>query len=355
MKLHRSLRTVALTLTGIATCAAPALAQERSARFEIPDTVSPEARAMLAGLYASMRKYAGVFKTEPANAAEWDRRNALIKKVIGTQSQALARSLQVTLKDDTIGGVPVVRVTPPGYRPHGRVLVYIHGGGYVSFDARTTLSAPALMALETGDEVISVDYTLAPHSQWRETTAQVAAFYRGLLAQRRAGEIGMFGDSAGGGLVAGTVLRIRDEGLPLPGAINLMSPWLDVGNTGDSFITLADVDPILEKTAMGWYANAYAGPADRKQPYASPVYGDFSKPWPATLIQGGTRELLLSDFVRGYQAIRGGGHEALLDLYEGMPHVFQSYLQTAPEGRTALRRAADFFASHLTPTKRAAK
>uniref|UniRef100_UPI0015753F27 alpha/beta hydrolase fold domain-containing protein n=1 Tax=Sphingomonas bacterium TaxID=1895847 RepID=UPI0015753F27 len=99
--------------------------------------------------------------------------------------------------------------------------------------------------------------------------------------------------------------------------------------------------------SLGWSANAYADAADQKNPYASPVYGDYTKAFPPTLIQGGTHELLLSDFVREYQAIRGGGHEAVLDLYEGMPHVFQASVPNTPETRTALARAAAFFSLHL--------
>ena len=79
----------------------------------------------------------------------------------------------------------------------------------------------------------------------------------------------------------------------------------------------------------------------------SPVYGDYTQAFPPTLLQVGTREHLLSSSVREYQAIRSGGHEAVLDVYEGMPHVFLSLIPQAPETRTAIKRAADFFALHL--------
>ena len=106
---------------------------------------------------------------------------------------------------------------------------------------------------------------------------------------------------------------------------------------------------MLDLNSSRWGANVYADPKDQKNPYASPVYGDYAKAFPPTLIQGGTREMLLSNFVRQYQAIRGGGHEAVLDLYEGMPHVFQGSLPNAPETHTAIARAAAFFKLHLKP------
>ena len=106
-------------------------------------------------------------------------------------------------------------------------------------------------------------------------------------------------------------------------------------------------DPVLDAESLSWSADVYADPKDQKNPYVSPVYGDYTKAFPPTLIQGGTREIFLSNFVRQYQAIRGGGHEAVLDLYEGMPHVFQGVTPDSPETRTAIGRAADFFARHL--------
>ena len=126
-----------------------------------------------------------------------------------------------------------------------------------------------------------------------------------------------------------------------------MSPWSDITATGDTYQTLSGLDPTLDVESLSWSADAYADPKDQKTPYVSPVYGDYSKPFPPTLIQGGTREIFLSNFVRQYQAIRSGGQEAVLDLYEGMPHVFQGVTPDSPETRTAIGRAAAFFDQHL--------
>lgn len=111
--------------------------------------------------------------------------------------------------------------------------------------------------------------------------------------------------------------------------------------------TLAADDPLLPIDDVEWVAALYADPADQKHPYVSPVYGDFSKPYPPTLIQAGTREILLSASVRLYQALRGGGKEATLDVYEGLPHVFQGFVPESPEGITAMRSATAFFQQHL--------
>lgn len=106
-------------------------------------------------------------------------------------------------------------------------------------------------------------------------------------------------------------------------------------------------DPALSLDVLAWCGEAYADSAAHRNPIVSPVYGDYTKPFPPTLVQGGTRELLLSDFVRQYQAIQNGGAEAVLDLYEGMPHGFLGVLRGAPESQTALMRGAAFIRQHL--------
>ena len=333
---------LALALAGPAV-AAP----QPPLRFEVAPTVSPEAARDLAAIYALSARLPPPVK--PTSLQEWDRQREALDRRMTPASNAVVARLGASVRDDRIGGVPVVRVLPAGYKPNGRTLIYLHGGGYTRFSAHSRLGPPALVATATGDEVISVDYTVAPRGDWRVVTDQVLTVWRALLAKGDApSSIGLFGDSAGGGIAAGSVLKMRDQGLPLPGALYLMSPSSDVTDTGDSFLTLAAVDPVLDLGSSRWGADAYADPKDQKNPYVSPVYGDYSKAFPPTLIQGGTREMLLINFVREYQAIRGGGHEAVLYLYEGMPHVFQGSIPNTPETRTAIARAATFFNQHLT-------
>ena len=317
-------------------------------RYEVPETVSAEAKVALQQVYGLLSQIAQAPQSAPITDEDWDRRNAMAEAVIGPMVAANAEALGVTVTEDTIGGVHVLRVRPPGHTEGNRTLIYAHGGGYVLFSARTSLTVPALMAVASGDEVISVDYTLAPRGNWQTATDQVIAVYRDTLAHRQPGQIGLLGDSAGGGLVVGAVLKMRDQKMPLPGALYLLSPWSDITDTGDTYGTLANADPSLSGESLQWGANAYAAPADQKNPYVSPVYGDYSQTFPATLIQGGTREIFLSHFVRHYQAIRGGGHVAVLDLYEGMPHVFQALAPGIPETTTSMKRAAEFFDVHLT-------
>ena len=316
-------------------------------RFEIPSTVTREAKTALTPFYALAEHFSRNPQPTPGSVEEWDQQAAAMDAAFGPMTQANADALKVVVAEDSIGGVPVLRVTSPEHRPSRRTLLYVHGGGYVFFSARTSLTVPALTAVATGDEVISIDYTLAPRGNWRTATDQVLAVYQAMLSDREASEIGLLGDSAGGALVAGSALKARDNGLPLPGALYLLSPWADITDAGDTYVTLATADPTLTAASLTSSASAYVEAQDRKNPYVSPVYGDYRGAFPPTLIQGGTREIFVSNCVRLYQAIRSGGHEAVLDLYEGMPHVFQALIPFTPESKISVARAADFLDQHL--------
>jgi acetyl esterase/lipase len=161
-------------------------------------------------------------------------------------------------------------------------------------------------------------------------------------------DIAIYGDSAGGGLAAGSVLKLRDAGLGTPAAVVLWSPWADITETGDTYQTLKEAEPnFLYEKVLGPSADAYADRKDQKHPYVSPVYADFTKGFPPTLLQGGTREIFLSNFVRLYQALDNSGQTVKLDLYEGMPHVFQLKLPESPESVTALQKMNSFLIRHL--------
>ena len=157
---------------------------------------------------------------------------------------------------------------------------------------------------------VSLDYrTNPPGARWQEVTDQVVNVFKALNKQGYAMKnLAIYGDSAGGGLAAATVLKLRDAGLGMPAAVVLWSPWADITETGDTYVTLKSAEPnYLYERVLGPSADAYADPKDQKQPYVSPVYGNFKKGFPPTLIQGGTKEIFLSNFVRLYQALDNAG------------------------------------------------
>lgn len=322
-------------------------------RYKVSSTVSPEAAAALKPIYEKVKAGAASPTPHPVTLEEFDRYRAPGETEAARNLTKQAKSLNVKVSEEKIDGIPVLRIHPQNKKADdGGLLIYIHGGAYVMGSAKSTLFLPSKVATATGYEVLSIDYSLAPRSRWKQTTEEIVRVWKALLGRgEKPSSIGVFGDSAGGSLAAGSVLRMRDENLPLPGALYLMSPWADITLAGDTMETLAAADPLLPIGDFEWVAALYAAPADQKNPYVSPVYGDFSKGYPPTLIQAGTREILLSASVRLYQAIRGGGQDATLDVYEGLPHVFQGFVANSPEGVTATNRAAAFLAVHLKPSR----
>ncbi len=316
-------------------------------RYKVPSTVSPEAAEQLNKLYARL---AHVPRRErPKTLEEWDQANAQLDRIARPTSTAAADALHVTRTEDHLGGVPVLRVRPANFKPGGPVILYMHGGAFTFFSAANSLAIPAMMSSASGHEVISIDYTLAPRADWHVITDQILSVYKAVLATGvKPQSVGLMGDSAGGNLSAGSVIKMREQHLPLPGALYLIAPGVDITGAGDTYTPLAAADPVLSAETSVWSRESYVPvAADRMNPIVSPVYADYTQPFPPTMIQGGTREIVLSSSVREYQAIRAGGKEAVLDIYEGMPHVFMSLIPSAPESKIAIQRAADFFAAHL--------
>jgi monoterpene epsilon-lactone hydrolase len=344
---HRAGFILAATLlsgAGIAEeTAAPSL------RSYVPPTVSPEARAIYNQLLPVAAAHRAAQKI-PHTLAEFDARHDDDIAHAEPKAVAAAKAANVAVREFTLAGVNVVEATPLHYQDDRTVLLHVHGGGFVMGSAKSSLGSDILMAMATGKRIISIDYTVAPRGDWRTVTDQVVAVYQAVLAQGYSPQsIGLFGDSAGGNIVPASVLKLRDRGLPLPGALVLLSPCVDLHLNGDTETTLREADPALDFALNKAFLAAYA-PADQlNNPYVSPIYGDFTKGFPPVLIQVGTKELLLSDAVRLYQALKVAGDTAELDVYEGMSHVFQAYMTGTPEQRAAYAEAKRWWSSHLKP------
>jgi monoterpene epsilon-lactone hydrolase len=341
----------ALALAGQAAAqAASAAAPAAPMRAYVPSTISPEAAAIFArgrpGLLAPRPKL-------PTTPAGFEAVNKALLPMAEAHDAAIAKSLDLVVTDRQMAGVHVLEILPKDYHDDGSVLIHVHGGGFVLGSARSSLATSGYMATDTGRRVISVDYTVAPKGQWPLVTDQVIGVYKAVLASGvPASRIGMFGESAGASIIAAAALKLRDEGLPLPAGLLLLSPATDLSGAGDTRVTLAEADPILFPEGIQPGIDAYAPPADQKNPYVSPVYGDFTKGYPPTLIQGGTKELLLSDMVRLNRAIKQAGGNSDLELYEGMPHGFLTLMINAPEGKAAMAEAVAFWNQHLAAAKR---
>ena len=323
-----------------------AIAHARPPSVYVPSTISP-------AWQDALRTFPPAERTAlpaPDDLAGWKEVSEGFDRAFTGPSAETARKYGSRVAEHTLGGVPVLEVKPRRWTNRDQVVVYLHGGSYTQGSARAQLGSSALFAEKTGRRVISVDYTLAPVAKWQQVTDEVVAVLKALNANGYPmAHIAVYGDSAGGSLAASVTLKSRNEGLGMPAALVLWSPWSDITETGDTYQTLKDADPMLVyRQNLGASAAAYAQPADQQHPYVSPVYGDFTKGFPPTLIQVGTKEIFLSNAVRLYQAIEAAGGSAKLDVYEGMPHVFQYVLLDSPETALAMRKVGAFIDQHLS-------
>jgi acetyl esterase/lipase len=255
------------------------------------------------------------------------------------------RGLNVRRVDE--GGVHGEWLEPPS--AGDGVIFYIHGGGYVSCSAATHRPVTTALARLTGLRVFSLDYRLAPEHLYPAALDDTVAAYEWLLAREGvpAGAICVAGDSAGGGLALGCLLRVRDAGLSPPACAACFSPWTDLAGTGasvrrnDGRCALFRTENIEEFAAA--YLPAGASPRD---PYASPAHADL-RGLPPILLQVGSTEILLDDARAVHEKIRAGGGASRLEVYEDLPHGWQMLDGFVPEARLALRQAASFIRQRL--------
>jgi monoterpene epsilon-lactone hydrolase len=247
----------------------------------------------------------------------------------------------VTVEKLSAGGVPSERLKAPASRAD-RVVLYLHGGGYVIGSINSHRHLAAAIAEAADATVLLIDYRLGPEHPFPAAVDDALAAYRWLLDNgHAAGEIVIAGDSAGGGLTLATMMAARDKGLPLPAAAALISPWVDLAGTGDTIEALADRDPMVTKAGLLDMARNYLGDRDPRTPLASPLYGDLHG-LPSLYIQVGTDEVLLDDARRIDRLAREQGVRSTLEVWDEMIHVWHWFYPQLREGREAIAKLGNF-------------
>ena len=236
---------------------------------------------------------------------------------------------------------------PKGATPSRRLL-YFHGGGFFFGSLKTHRHFVSRLAVAAGVTAVSIDYRLAPEHPFPAALEDALAAYRWLLGQGFPPRgIVLAGDSAGGNLAAATVLKIREEGLPMPAGLFLISPWLDLTQSGDSYVARASHDPILTQEAMHEAARLYLGKADGWQPRASPANGDLSG-FPPLMIQVGADEVLLSESLAFAQKAALNGVGVRLHVWPKMIHDWPLFHSVLPQGTRAIADAGLWIAETLS-------
>ncbi|CAN7584844.1 alpha/beta hydrolase [Phenylobacterium sp. LjRoot219] len=282
-----------------------------------PPTVSPQARAFL----ANPPVMAGSSPPDPNDKAAWRASIAEGNKSLIDFLAARAQAVPAEILTHELPRTPVYEVVPTSLPVAHKdyAILYIHGGAYVHGAGLAGAYMAHPLAGEARLRAFCVDYRMPPDHPFPVGLDDSVDAYRWMLERYRPENLAVAGSSAGGGLAAALVLKARDLGLPLPGACVLGTPEADLTESGDSFETNDTVDVVLQhrlRESVALYADGH----DLRDPYLSPIFADFTKGFPPTILTSGTRDLFLSNTVLLHRALLRAGLEAELHVWEAMPH-----------------------------------
>jgi monoterpene epsilon-lactone hydrolase len=247
---------------------------------------------------------------------------------------------EVAIMHVNAGGVPALRFVPPAEGP-GQIL-YLHGGGHVMGSAFGYRPLIAALALAAGAGAIAPEYRLAPEHPFPAALDDSDRAYEWVIAGGTPPEqVVLAGDSSGAGLVMSLLIRLRDQGRPLPGGALLFCPWLDL--TGSTLRALADVseEVLLLRQQSASLAASYLAEHPIDDPLVSPLTADLSG-LPPLLVQAATGDTQREDAHQVTQRARAHGVDARLELYPAETHAFQMFWSFLPEAKEGLERGGEF-------------
>lgn len=251
---------------------------------------------------------------------------------------------RVTLSTMELGGLPTEVHTPTGWSEGGATLLYWHGGGYISCSPRTHRDLVSRIAHHSGARCYVPNYKKAPVHPFPTALDSAVDVFQALLASGHDPSALFFGgDSAGGGLSLALSLRLREAGLPLPRALVLLSPWVDLTGSGESVKT-AHLD-ILDAEMIASGASLYAGATPLDHPHVSPLHADLAG-LPPLLVQTGEREIFYSENHTFVERARAAGVTVTHEVSPGMVHVFQTLAFLNAHGSAAVRSIGTFIRGH---------
>lgn len=278
-----------------------------------PRSVSAEAYAYLdmPSPYGPM-----VAPDDPADVDGWIRyieaSNAILAKAFGARGEP-----SMPMEERVIGGVSTYVARPTAATDATPIYLDIHGGALILGGGEVCRLMAGLGAEARGMITWAVDYRMPPQHRYPAALDDCLAAYRAALDERAPEDVFVGGGSAGGNLAAALLVRAKDEGLPMPAGLVLLSPEVDLTESGDSFTTNLGVDHVLRPLMSTNLL--YADGHDLAHPYLSPLFGDLAG-FPPTFLQTGTRDLFLSNTVRMHRRLRQAGVRAELHVFEAMPH-----------------------------------
>jgi acetyl esterase/lipase len=294
-----------------------------------------------------LKKVLEIIKSQPVGGGGGGK-PSVEKMRSGMEKVAERVASDVKCESVEAGGVKAEWIVPPN-AADDRVILYLHGGGYVMGSINTHRAMVARIARASQARALALDYRLAPEHPFPAALDDTTAAYRWLLAQGyKPNKIVISGDSAGGGLVLAALVALRDANVSLPACAVPISPWTDMEGTGASMKTNASKDPMIPAGNNGGLFNmakAYVGGADPKNPLASPLHADY-RGLPPLLIQVGETETLLDDSTRVADKAKSAGVKVELEVWDDMIHVWHVFAKLLPEGQQAIDRIGRYVLEH---------
>ncbi len=279
-------------------------------------------------------------------------RSAEVRKTTDDDRLSYERIMSVLPMDDDIetervgvNGIPAEWISAPESQEN-RVILYLHGGGYLFGSARTHRVMLAHMARAAKARVLALDYRLAPEIPFPAPVEDSVSAYRWLLSQGiSAKKMVIGGDSAGGGLAVAALVALRSVGEPMPAAGVCISAWTDMESTGESMATNAEADPSVSKERLLKIAKVYLDGKEPTAPLASPIHADLTG-LPPLLLQVGSIEVLLDDSTLLKTRAKAAGVSVEMEVWDDMPHVWHHYAPILPEARKAIGKIGEFVLEH---------
>ena len=246
----------------------------------------------------------------------------------------LPDSLGVSAEETLRGGMQVFTLNGGG---DGALVLYLHGGAYISgFNAHHWRFMDRL-ARQTGCTVVAPAYHLAPWADYARAYDDLTALYRALLVENPGRRLILMGDSAGGGLALGLAEALTGAGETLPERLILFSPWVDVSMDNPDIADYLAVEPMLHLDLVKVHGQYWAGDADTHHWQVSPLFGDMTGLPPVT-VYCGTRELLYPDILLARDRLEAAGVDVALRVARGLNHDWP--LMPIPEADEAFGEIA---------------
>lgn len=308
------------------------------------------------------------FKTKALNFFLYKKKNMNHNNIADPAAKLLADAREI-MNDDTPEGFTMEKkqtdkgvkyqlVTKNGDSKHKKAVLYLHGGAYISgLTNQYRKLAPRFYNVYGGADIFYLDYKLAPEHKYPSQLDEAYEMWLELVEKQNYNpkDIFVLGDSAGAHLTVSLLFKLRDEGKEMPVGAACFSLWGDMLGTGESYINNYGIDVIFgekrkkmtedDKKNM-FESNLYAfiGNEDRKNPYISPVFGDFNG-FPPMFFSVGSAEILLDDSLTVAKKLKAAGVRAECDIQPDMFHTFTLYAERLPKAKASFEKLEQFMKS----------